>query len=207
LRESSYFKLSKLPDYLFGLSLIAWGILGLVQEWGEWDAILPVRLGLSLLQWGIGLLFMLRPAAVEQGNLQALVLSLPSFLLSGLIYRLSWPLEGWPLGARVLFGVAVVWVALSFWSLRGSFAIFPARREIVRAGLYGWVRHPAYLGELLMAGACIWAAFSWQAGLCGLALAPLVGLRIMQEEALLRHDVHYLFYMERTRWRLVPGIW
>jgi protein-S-isoprenylcysteine O-methyltransferase Ste14 len=196
-----------LPDYLFGLSLIAWGIVGLVNVWGNWEAVFPVRLGLSLLQGGIGVLFLWRPAAAEQGNLKALILSLPSFLISGWIYRLSWPLDAWPLGARILFGVAVVWVAVSFWSLRGSFAIFPARREVVREGLYGWVRHPAYLGELFMAGACVWAGFSWLAGACFLVLVPLVGLRIVQEEALLRHDVHYLFYMERTKWRLVSGIW
>ena len=186
---------------------MAWAVLGLVQVWGEWEAIFPVRLGLSLLQMGIGWLFVLRPVAAEQGDWKALLLSLPSFVASGWMYKLSLPLVDWAMGPRILFGIAVCWVGLSFWNLRGSFAIFPARRDIVRGGLYRLVRHPAYLGELLMAAACGWAAGNFLALACGLVLVPLLVLRIRQEEALLRHDLLYQFYAEQTRWRLVPGIW
>lgn len=197
----------KIVDYTLGLSLWGWAVMGIATTWGDWQAILPVRCCLSALQLGIGTLFILRPAAVEQGSLKALLLSLPSFLVSGMVYRLSWPLAAWPLGAKTLFVLATCWVMLSFWSLRGSFAIFPARRAIVRTGTYRLIRHPAYLGELSMTSACVWAAASSWAILGLLALVPLVAVRILQEEALLRHDMDYQRYTGTVRARLLPGIW
>ena len=123
------------------------------------------------------------------------------------MFRLSLPLGGWPLLAKWVFAVAVIWVMASFWSLRGSFAILPARRAIVRGGQYRLLRHPAYLGELVMGAACASASKDPAAWLCLAAMIPLLMLRIWREEDLLRHDTDYITYQSQTRWRLVPGIW
>jgi protein-S-isoprenylcysteine O-methyltransferase Ste14 len=199
--------LEKWPDYLLGLSLVGWAVAGIAKDAHDLGGLLPVRLSLALLQAMVGRLIMLRPPAIEQGNRQALLLSLPSFLASGILFRLALPLSAWPVATKWVFAGAVVWVMASFWSLRGSFAILPARRAIVRRGLYKLVRHPAYLGELVMGGACAYAGASIWAWLCLAALVPLMMVRIWREEQLLHHDTDYITYQAHTRWRLVPGIW
>ena len=187
--------------------MVSWAVIGMGEAWADVAALIPVRLSLAGLQTMVGVLLMLRPAPFANGNLRALLLSLPSFLVSGLMFRLAQPLGAWPIGCKWVFAVSVVWVMACFWNLRSSFAIFPARRAIVRAGLYRLVRHPAYLGEYAMACACALAGASLWTGLCLLALAPLLMVRIRQEEALLLGDADYQAYTRQVRWRLVPGLW
>ncbi len=199
--------LEKLPDLLLGLSLMSWAVAGIVQSWAEVSALIPVRLSLATLQVMVGMLIMLRPAAHEQGSAQAILLSLPSFIASGFLFRLAQPLAAWPFACKWVFAGSVLWVMAAFWSLRGSFAILPARRATVRTGLYRLVRHPAYLGEYVMACACAYAGASTWTWIYLAALLPLLVLRIRQEEALLMHDAAYATYKQSTRWRLLPGVW
>jgi protein-S-isoprenylcysteine O-methyltransferase Ste14 len=200
-------RLAKLPDQLLGLSLLGWAVAGMVDAWPDRAAVVPVRLSLAALQTMVGVLLFLRPTAIAEGSLRTLLLSLPSFLISGILFRLAQPLGEWPTVCKWVFATAVAWVMASFWSLRGSFAIFPARRALVRTGLYRLVRHPAYLGELVMAVACMAASGSAWAWLCLTAIIPLVALRIRQEEQLLLADAGYGVYVGEVRWRLVYGVW
>ena len=199
--------LEKWPDYLLGLSLFGWAVAGIVQSWGDTTALFPVRLSLASLQAMVGVLIFLRPLAREAGDVRSLLLSLPSFLASGILFRLASPLAAWPLPSKWIFAGGVLWVMLCFWSLRRSFAILPARRALVRGGLYRLLRHPAYLGEYIMACACAYAAASVWAWICLVVLVPLLVVRIRQEEDLLMHDADYVRYQQATRWRLLPGVW
>ncbi len=70
-------------------------------------------------------------------------------------------------------------------SLRRSFSIFTEARELVTTGLYRWVRHPLYLGEI----ATVWGiALSWPTlwafGLAGV-FSGLQLWRARREERLL----------------------
>ena len=81
-------------------------------------------------------------------------------------------------------------------------------QEVVETGPYAVVRHPMYLGALLMMLAAPLALGSWWAILPAFANIPLLAARIMDEEALLQQELEgYGAYMERTRFRLVPGVW
>ncbi len=186
---------------------MGWAVAGTISSAADLSALIPVRLSLAVLQLTVGLLILLRPRADEQGDTRAMLAALPSFLISGIMFRSASPLEAWPLGSKWIFAVAVLWVLFCFWSLRRSFAILPARRGIVRAGAYRLLRHPAYLGEYVMACACAFAGANVWGWLCLAALLPLLVLRIRQEEALLVHDQNYVAYQAQVRWRLLPGIW
>ena len=49
---------------------------------------------------------------------------------------------------------------------------------------------------------------SYWAMLPGLLLVPLLVARILNEESILRRDLKgYLEYTQKTRYRLIPGIW
>jgi protein-S-isoprenylcysteine O-methyltransferase len=81
-------------------------------------------------------------------------------------------------------------------------------QTVIAAGPYGVVRHPGYLGSIL-----VWSGFALTSrnlasvlGVC-LPLAFAYARRIQVEESLLRRELPgYADYASRT-WRLIPFVW
>ena len=194
----------RLASVLLGLSFIAAGVRALVGMPGLSAS--AVGAVLSLL---VGGLFVGRGPIQKAGSTRAAVVALPSLLLGSLALQLAGtaPLSASPVAAVVLaFGLALaVWSLLT---LGRNFAIFPALRSVVTGGPFRLLRHPTYAGQLLIVVGCLGVA-----GLGFVEVAILVGAtlwlaaRISVEEALLRVSPEYRSYMDRVRWRLVPGIW
>ena len=83
-----------------------------------------------------------------------------------------------------------------------------ALQPVVDTGLYGLVRHPMYVGALIMMVGMPLALDSYW-GLVTLvpAVAVLV-LRIVDEEKMLREELDgYDEYTQKVHYRLVPGVW
>jgi protein-S-isoprenylcysteine O-methyltransferase Ste14 len=146
--------------------------------------------------------------------LPLLVIGLLSAFLPAYTERIGW----W-----ILDGDAVRWLGVFLYVAGGALRIWPVfvlgRRfsglvaiqpghELVTDGIYGVIRHPSYLGMIiLMMG---WAlAFRSAPGvlLAALIIPPLLA-RIRSEEALLRSQFgdQYDAYCRRTS-RLIPGIY
>lgn len=97
-------------------------------------------------------------------------------------------------------------VVLGKLSLGRSFGLIPANRGIVCSGMYRFVRHPIYLGYLLTHIGFV-AANPADWNLCILAAADAaLMMRAVREERTLAQDPEYRDYMQRVRWRVVPGI-
>lgn len=81
-------------------------------------------------------------------------------------------------------------------------------QRVVSTGVYGFVRHPMYLGASLwfVGGALLVGS---AAGLLvGAIMTCLVVVRIFGEERVLLQGLEgYAAYREKVRFRLVPGIW
>jgi protein-S-isoprenylcysteine O-methyltransferase Ste14 len=80
--------------------------------------------------------------------------------------------------------------------------------RVVSTGVYGWVRHPMYLGATLMfvGGPLVTGAIS--ALVVGLALVVLLVVRSLDEEALLARELPgYDEYRRRVRCHLLPFVW
>jgi protein-S-isoprenylcysteine O-methyltransferase Ste14 len=80
--------------------------------------------------------------------------------------------------------------------------------RVVSTGVYGWVRHPMYLGATLMfvGGPLVTGAVSALG--VGLALVVLLAVRSLDEEALLTRELPgYAEYRRRVRYRFVPFVW
>jgi protein-S-isoprenylcysteine O-methyltransferase Ste14 len=85
-----------------------------------------------------------------------------------------------------------------------------AEREhrVVSTGVYRVVRHPMYLGAVLMfIGAPLFVSAS-TALAAGASLSILLAVRIVDEERLLATELPgYAEYRQRVRYRILPGIW
>ena len=83
-----------------------------------------------------------------------------------------------------------------------------AGQHVISTGPYGLVRHPMYVGVLIMlSGVPLALGSYWGVAFMGLNV-PILVLRILDEEAMLRQELEgYADYMRHVRWRLVPGLW
>ena len=81
-------------------------------------------------------------------------------------------------------------------------------QKVISTGPYAIVRHPMYVGVLIMMTGVPLALGSW-IGLAFLAIIlPGLAWRILDEEKLLKKDLSgYIEYTQKVRYRLVPYIW
>jgi len=81
-------------------------------------------------------------------------------------------------------------------------------QEVVTRGPYRTIRHPMYLGILVLF-LCLGPALgSWYALIPGLAIDGLFVVRTAKEDEMLREELAgYEDYALRVRYRLIPGIW
>jgi len=103
------------------------------------------------------------------------------------------------IGALVLEVPAVL-------TLGRSFGFLPALRCVKTNSIYKVLRHPMYLGCILVRLTyCIRNPIGPNFMLFAVVVL-LYGLRTKHEEEMLSHDVTYIEYMQRVRYRLCPGI-
>jgi protein-S-isoprenylcysteine O-methyltransferase Ste14 len=134
------------------------------------------------------------------------------FVVSALDHRFGW--SSVPIGVIVL-GEVLVAVGLGLAMLvvvQNSYAAatvtVEADQQVVSTGLYGLVRHPMYVGTLIMMVGTPLALDSYW-GLVTLIPALLaLALRIVDEEKMLDQELAgYDEYMQQVRYRLVPYVW
>ena len=81
-------------------------------------------------------------------------------------------------------------------------------QKVITTGPYALVRHPMYLAMILLMSATPLALGSFWAFLPSLGLIPLLAIRAKDEEKLLTKELAgYSEYLQKTRFRLFPGIW
>ncbi len=156
------------------------------------------------------------PSTIDRGTYPAIAVSLAigigsaagAFLLGIGGYLPEW---------SVAIGVIIMTTGLGVrvWALRtlGKFFTMPITlrpdHELVRAGPYRWIRHPAYTGGLLTAiGLPIilgtWAGFVVTLLAC--VAAYVYRIRIEETVLLSRFGESYRRYASET-WRMLPGLY
>lgn len=178
-------------------------MLGLVSPDGR---PLVARVVAATLNGTVAVLFLRRAPALAHGSLGALLRALPSALIAGVAWRYA-PRGPWPTSALVVLAGGGLWTVASLATLGRSFAILPAAREVVARGPYRLVRHPAYLGELVMVLGTGLATDAVHGVLYAASAALLCVPRILDEEALLERAPDHAAYRAHVPSRLVPGIW
>ncbi|MDD1757895.1 MAG: isoprenylcysteine carboxylmethyltransferase family protein [Methanotrichaceae archaeon] len=81
-------------------------------------------------------------------------------------------------------------------------------QKVITTGPYSIVRHPMYLGSIIMYLLTPIALGSWWAVPIFLLFIPLLIWRILNEEKVLQRDLPgYLEYCRKKRYRLLPHVW
>jgi protein-S-isoprenylcysteine O-methyltransferase Ste14 len=143
-----------------------------------------------------------------------------NFLASIVVMPLDARRYGWtgpfPLWLKVLGGMALL---PSFFFIFRAFTdntflsavVRPQKdrgQQVVATGVYGLVRHPMYLGTVLLSlGAPMLLGSLWGIGLSWLGILLVAG-RIVGEEKMLTDELAgYADYQQRVRYRLIPFVW
>jgi protein-S-isoprenylcysteine O-methyltransferase Ste14 len=136
-------------------------------------------------------------------------------IVGGLDYRYGWsaPLPLWAHLLALLTGAAghtlVIWsmVANAYFSLIVRIQT-DRGHQVVSGGPYRLVRHPGYLGSLIFYLSTAPLLGSWWALLPGGLAALLLIARTALEDRTLHAELPgYGDYAEKTRYRLLPGVW
>jgi protein-S-isoprenylcysteine O-methyltransferase Ste14 len=136
--------------------------------------------------------------------------ALPAF--SALDHRLGWSdVPGWVsvFGAfLVALGLMVDLLVFRENSFGASTIEKMEGQRTISTGPYALVRHPMYVGALIMVLGVPLALGSYWGLLFMLFNVPLLALRILDEEEMLLRELNgYAEYAQRVRYRLVPGVW
>lgn len=141
------------------------------------------------------------------------LLSLPVVMVfSAFDYRSGWspvPAAVSVLGdVLVALGLGIAMLVVIQNNYAAANITVEANQKVISTGLYGIVRHPMYVGTLIMMIGMPLALDSWW----GLAvLIPgVIGLvfRILDEEQLLKQELAgYREYTRKVHYRLIPYVW
>jgi protein-S-isoprenylcysteine O-methyltransferase Ste14 len=151
--------------------------------------------------------------SVQKLVITATILAVVAVLVvSALDHRLGWSHVP---AAIVIVGNLLVAVGLGIAQMvvfENSYAAatitVEAEQKVVSTGLYGLVRHPMYVGTLIMMIGTPIALGSYWALLAMLFALPVLAARIEDEEKMLRQELDgYDDYMRKVHYRLVPGVW
>jgi protein-S-isoprenylcysteine O-methyltransferase Ste14 len=140
------------------------------------------------------------------------LVTIGTLVVSGLDRRFGWshvPMAVWITGdvlVAVGLGMAMLVVVQNRYA--AATVTVEAGQTLVSTGLYGLVRHPMYVGALIMLVGFPLALGSYWALLLVLAGLPMLAVRIADEEKMLNEDLAgYREYTQRVRYRLVPHVW
>jgi len=143
------------------------------------------------------------------------LLPMVSWVVAGLDKRWGWS-PPMPLALQVggTVGFALGWAMLLWATASNAFFTTTVRIQRERdhtvqtGGPYRLVRHPGYVGAILYQLANPFLLGSWWALIPMVLTVPLYVLRTALEDRTLHEELEgYAAYAERTRYRLLPGVW
>jgi len=129
--------------------------------------------------------------------------------------RYAWS-KNFPLWLKILGGVGLL---ISFFLLYRSYTDNPfvsplvriqkeRKQYVVSTGVYGFVRHPMYLGAIFMFVGTPMLLGSKYGILIGAIISLLLVSRIIGEEKMLIEELEgYADYKKKVRYRLIPFVW
>jgi protein-S-isoprenylcysteine O-methyltransferase Ste14 len=193
--------------------------------WQAWVFIAVFMVTLSI----FGLYFSIKDPALmerrkqagpgaEQSTLQkilatlAFTMLLVVFIVCGLDHRFGWshmpPPISWLGDVLEVFSFLMFSVVFKVNSFGSSNIRVEEEQKVASTGPYAFVRHPMYVATFVMVIGIALGLGSWWALLFLAVQAPVLVIRILDEETVLENElVGYKEYEQKVHYRLLPGIW
>jgi protein-S-isoprenylcysteine O-methyltransferase Ste14 len=135
-----------------------------------------------------------------------------AFILPGIDKRLGWsnvPITIIVVAEMlVLIGYILFFLVLKENQFASRVIEVEKGQKVIQSGPYRLVRHPMYMGAILMYVASPLALGSYWAVIPAIFIIPIFIARILNEESVLAKELEgYSEYKLKTRYRLIPGIW
>ena len=137
---------------------------------------------------------------------------LGGFITAGLDFRFGW--SSVPLWVTVIASVLLLLSYGTYMEVMRENAYLSRTvrvedgQQVIDTGLYGIVRHPMYAATVVLFLSIPVVLGSWWAFGIFLLYIPVIAVRILNEEAVLRTGlVGYEAYMKKVRYRLIPFLW
>ena len=110
--------------------------------------------------------------------------------------------------ALVFFGLLIVFFVFKENTYTTAIIDVDSKQKIVTTGPYAIVRHPMYIGALIMLIGVPLALGSWWGLLAVIPITIVIVLRLLDEEKFLeKYLVGYSEYKKKVKYRLAPFIW
>lgn len=206
------------------LTIIMWTILfipaGTIKFWQAWI----FWIGFSIITFFITVYFMKknpkfleRRSKVKQDKMNKksplfFKFYYIGFILPGIDFRFNWSNE--PLWIVILSNIIVflayIFIFYVFNENNYASTVIQVEKEqqVISSGLYAIVRHPMYIGMIIMSLFMPIALGSYYSIIPMLLIIPITIIRIKnEEEILLRELKGYKEYCLKTKYRLIPFIW
>jgi protein-S-isoprenylcysteine O-methyltransferase Ste14 len=108
----------------------------------------------------------------------------------------------------VVIGLGITMLVVIQNSYAAATVTIESDQKLVSTGLYGIVRHPMYVGALIMAVGVPLALGSYWGLVAAAPGVLVVAVRILDEEKMLRQELAgYADYSREVHYRLVPYVW
>jgi protein-S-isoprenylcysteine O-methyltransferase Ste14 len=134
------------------------------------------------------------------------------FVISSLGKRYNWPSVPFAIviSSEILFLAGYLFLFLVFKENRylAHTIVVTEDQRVVTTGPYAIVRHPMYLAELIMFVFAPMSLGSYWGIVANILLIVILIIRILTEEKVLLLELKgYCDYTQRTKYRLIPGVW
>jgi len=219
LKKMAWLRLLVAISLLSAMFFLPAGTFAYWEAWGYLAVLfIPVLFVLNYLLKNDPELLERRMRMKEKEKRQKLIIKvsyiyfLLMFLLPGFDKRFGW--SNVPVGVvviadiLVLLGYGMFFLVLRENRYASRTIEVVQEQKVIRSGPYAIVRHPMYLGLLLMYTFSPLALGSYWAMIPSMMMIPLLVARVWDEERLLLKDlVGYKEYTQETKYRLIPGVW
>ena len=140
------------------------------------------------------------------------ILFLAMFILPGLDFRFGWSSVPVPVVLAadliVLLGYGLIIRVFAENQYAARTVQVEEEQRVIKTGPYAIVRHPMYVGTLMMYLVTPLALGSYWALIPAAFIIPMLVVRIRNEEQVLERDLAgYREYKLETKYRVVPGVW
>jgi len=192
----------------------AWATIAITLAWSTATALVILRFNPALLAERLG---PRRGGKAWDTAIMSLLglIQLARYIIAGLDQRYGWT-GGFPIIAQIAaLIVCILSYALFVWATASNAFFSQIVRiqserghTVVTSGPYHYIRHPAYIGAILIELAMPILLASWWALIPSLLSSILLIVRTALEDHTLQAELAgYTDYSRQVRHRLLPGIW